>query len=390
MTDDLFILGENTVKEFTATDPFNPGNTVEGVICMSENSKFGNLIITKVNGIETRQFVWATPKIHYPFDNNNVWLIPTENVNNITAFEKLDGTNILAFKYIDDKGVECVSYKTRRMPFVGDDFLYMWKDVLKKHPDIPELVKKNDMSISFELYGKTNLHGIIYDIDLDAKVLFGRNKKGEILPPTALDCGSVGFPKIIKEWKATPEIEFQKEYNDMEKMLTDSFKPLEEKSEEEALGYGMEGAVWYVNWKAGNYTMFKCKGDQVREAHKKIFNGVTPGNVNQAIFKTLEYGLELTVDNVVDVLREDWSDSDIFKRIHTVESMIQSYLADKKIKTLVLDEYDAMNATNPEFNISTNKGLVMRHFAKKMDEWNLDKKKFASKVFNQLHIYRIN
>lgn len=391
MIEEPFVLGDNTVKKFSATDPFNLNNVLDGVICMAEKSKFGNLIITAVNGVETKQFVWATPKIHYPFDNNNAWLIPTNNVDNIVAFEKIDGTSILAFKYTDDKGKECISYKTRRMPFVGDDFLYMWKDVLKKHPDIPEIVKKNNMSMAFELYGKTNLHGIIYDIDLDAKVLFGRKNDGEIIPATEIDCGTVGFPKVIKNWVATQESEFQKEYNDMERMLTDSFKPLEEKTEEEAevLGYGMEGSVWYVNWKAGGYTMFKCKGDQVREAHQKIFTGISPGNVNQAIFKTLEYGLELTTDNVVETLREDWSDGDIFRRIHMVERMIQSYMADKKIKTLVLEEYDAIRATNPEFDITKNRGLVMRHFANKMGEWNLDKKKFASKVYGQLRIYRM-
>lgn len=390
MTEEPFVLGDNTVKKFSATDPFNSNNVLDGVICMAENSKFGNLIITAVNGVETRQFVWATPKIHYPFDNNNAWLIPTSHVDNIVAFEKIDGTNILAFTYKNENGDECVSYKTRRMPFVGDDFLYMWKDVLKKHPDIPEIVKKNNMNMAFELYGKTNLHGIIYDIDLDAKVLFGRKDDGEIIPATKIDCGTVGFPKIIKDWTAVADSEFQKDYNDMERMLTDSFKPLEEKTEEEAevLGYGMEGSVWYVNWKAGGYTMFKCKGDQVREAHQKIFNGISPGNVNQAIFKTLEYGLELTTDNVVETLREDWSDGDIFKRIHMVERMIQSYMADKKIKTLVLEEYDSVRAANPEFDITKNRGLVMRHFANKMGEWNLNKKKFASKVYGQLRIYR--
>jgi hypothetical protein len=119
----------------------------------------------------------------------------TNNENYFAEKCLVHNTNILAFKYIDDKGNECISYKTRRMPFVGDDFLYMWKDVLKKHPDIPEIVKKNNMSMAFELYGKTNLHGIIYDIDLDARVLLEERPMGRYFPPRRLIVVLWGFPK---------------------------------------------------------------------------------------------------------------------------------------------------------------------------------------------------
>ncbi len=109
----------NDYSEFTEIDPFNPQNEVFGYISRKSTEYYGALIITKVNGKELLpQLIMGTPKMHYPFDSREDG---TRNYHfpiakNIEIYEKLDGTNILAYFYSDGE-FRYLTYKTRLRPF---------------------------------------------------------------------------------------------------------------------------------------------------------------------------------------------------------------------------------------------------------------------------------
>jgi hypothetical protein len=393
-TDAPFTISEKNAKHFIATDPYN-GNVVEGILNMSPGNGFGNMIIEKVNGVECKQYIVATPKIHYPFDNNEYFVVDPLKTSRVIAYTKLDGTNILMFKYHDANGKEYISYKTRRMPFIGDDFKPMWDMCLSMYPEIPELRERNGMNISFELFGQMNKHGISYDVKIDTRVLFGRSDDGRIHPPCELDCGTVDSAALVSEWSG--ECDYRSEYAAQEKWLTDQFKLIDDDGNEIVTnepakydqGYsakGMEGTIWYVNWNNGNWTMFKCKSEQTKEKHFAVAAGISAMVVNQALFKVLEAGEELTVDAVKAMLREDeWSEADVERRTHMITRMIDAYVAEKKIRTLLYEEYDRMHAEDPSFDINTDKKKVMTYMAGRMYEWGLSRR-YASKIYSQLKL----
>ena len=82
-------------SRFGEKDPFND-NYVEGYICRGFGDTYGSLFITKVNGEKVPQVIYCTPKIHYPFDQQNNWHFP--KAKKILAYVKKDG---------------CFNYKTR-------------------------------------------------------------------------------------------------------------------------------------------------------------------------------------------------------------------------------------------------------------------------------------
>ena len=109
----------------------------------------------------------------------------------INVFEKLDGTNVLAYRYRDADGVFHATYKLRLWPVLRNGrfgrFLDMWKEMTAKHPAIAKVAEVNDCAVGFELYGARNAHLVLYDVPLACAVLFGVAPDGTVIPPTLLD-----------------------------------------------------------------------------------------------------------------------------------------------------------------------------------------------------------
>ena len=106
------------VSPFDVVDPFNPENTISGVICRVSDHRYGALVIGAVNGeaLPEPQIVYATPKLHYPFsqdpetgERRYSWPAVTQ----VLAYTKYDGTNILHYGYSDAHGNKFTTFKTR-------------------------------------------------------------------------------------------------------------------------------------------------------------------------------------------------------------------------------------------------------------------------------------
>lgn len=113
---------------FAETDPFN-GVEVRGFICFQQDHRYGALCIYYADGyLPSTQVVYGTPKLRYPFDKQGRFRFPI--AEKIEVYEKLDGTNILAFVCETANGEHKLSFKTRLCPFIRSgemgDFLEMW------------------------------------------------------------------------------------------------------------------------------------------------------------------------------------------------------------------------------------------------------------------------
>jgi hypothetical protein len=377
---------ESSGKSFTENDCWNNDNVLTGYICMKRGNKMGSLIITSVNGVECKQFVYATPKIHYPFDSHDIFEFPN-NPTRITVYEKLDGTNICAYRYIDDKGNVCVSYKTRMLPILTPAQANFYDKMLRLHSHYGAMIKNaiiaNDMNLSFEMYGAENKHGIVYQKYLDLALLFGRDDEGYIHAPYELNTPGLVTPIVVADWcDGHSARDYRGEYHKLEEHFTAQCKVQEDEAEFTATG--MEGGVFYV-YSVGHVgaNMYKCKGDAVKDEHFKIANGIPPSSVSQAIYKTVENGQQLTIENVSQTLSEDYPPQEVMKRAIQIRRMIDNYLMDINFRTTIFNVYEEMHKADETFNIDTNKARVMQFFASKMDEWGMSRK-FAGKVYTNI------
>jgi len=89
----IFNIKESELKEFCENDPFNEGNIIHGYLSIRATHVYGALCIFEVNGKPTEpQIIYGTPKLLYPFSNNDgdrIYRWP--RFKYISVFDKLDG-----------------------------------------------------------------------------------------------------------------------------------------------------------------------------------------------------------------------------------------------------------------------------------------------------------
>jgi hypothetical protein len=127
------------LSPFDSEDPFNEGIRLEGFLCQRPDHRYGALAILRVDGHPAPQRIFATPKLHYPFGKDGQFHFPPIHAAHL--YEKLDGTNVLAYRYQDVAGRRRLTYKLRLAPTLRNSkwgpFLDYWSELLARHPDLP-------------------------------------------------------------------------------------------------------------------------------------------------------------------------------------------------------------------------------------------------------------
>lgn len=353
---EAFDAKEENLRPFEETDPFS-GNLISGFLCNIGDHRYGALYIYAVNSIPVKnQIVWSTPRMGYPFDRNGVYRWPS--ADKINLYEKLDGTNIIGYKYVA-KNTGFITFKTRLTPVLRPsrwgDFLEMWKEILKEHPDIPGLVYTTGLNLSFELYGNMNKHTVIYDHKLDVALLFGI---GGILEPYIVDPEEIEcrIPKAKKYTEITNTSD-----------LTSYYKKAEGEAEavNEYTEFGIkgtEGYVWYLHSEAG-VKQLKCKPTSIKDIH---FSGSGLGkhSVRTTVINAYEHVDEVTYEVVKELLLEEFD-----------EVLID--IKDKLIRRTMIEVEEEMDFRNKVLGLYEEKDLdvlgdkvntmrtLSKHFEKK-------------------------
>ena len=353
------------LKPFEVDDPFE-GTRLAGFLSIKPDHRYGALAILEVDGRAAPQRVLATPKLHYPFDRQGTFRFPP--TKRIEIYEKLDGTNVLAYRYQDADGKPRLTYKLRLHPVLRNGkwgpFLDLWREILAAHPDIPSLVDKNGMSLSFELYGARNPHLMLYDVPLAGALLFGLDAHGRAHPPSGLEKGAVPVPRLFGtlEAGADPVAEYRRIREEMEKG--------NRKIEDEHLA-GTEGTVWYVTTAAGEIVLFKCKPESVEAFHWAT--GINKAAVLATCWNLLETQDILSYETLRPLLLEEYQEDDIERFRPNVDASIAEVNRALDFRRLVREEYEKTG-----LSFAADRAGVMRALSAKF------KREDMKKVFSAL------
>jgi len=355
-------------REFSETDPFNPKNTVEGYISRKSNEFYGALIITRINNHEVEpQLIMGTPKMHYPFnaraDGSRNYAFPS--AKGIEIYEKLDGTNILAFCYLD-KYYRYFSYKTRLRPFAGSgrfgNFYGMWMEVGQPYfPQIRELMNKHNCNLSFELYGARNPHLVLYPNPLDIALLFGVTNSGRIMSPTDLQLATrdkyvpqTDIP-LVKRFNVIGG-DYVWNYERVQKELQEALIEVEDEHY-----MGVEGTVWYLKSLDNLCIQLKCKPETIEAIHFAS-GGMSRNSIIATCWNAYENTDNPTVEFVKQLLLEEFKPNVIEASHYRIANCVEFVKGQMQFRQTVLDEYRKLGK-----NILLEKNEVMRELSKKFD-----------------------
>jgi len=365
------------LSEFCCQDTFNGNQTIEGWLCKVSDHRYGALVIWRVAGHETEpQVIWCTPKLHYPFGRTqdgttriyHPWL---KGEHEFVVYEKLDGTNVLAYWYQDHEGREFLTYKTRLTPVLQAnrflDAAALWRRAMvavgaKTGFNIEgtlwfERRSGFNYSYSFELYGYDNPLTVVYSVPIYAKLLFcvAQNNHAVELP-------RLGFGLSVEKQLAASG-NFVEVYEAWRQNVTSATKIREDGRIAGPDGKdGLEGYVFYC-LVDGVYRQMKCKSAQMESAHWA--NGAIPLDVITATaWNALESYADLTADYVREMLLEEFTKEQVAlsaTRIDTAISHVLERFTMKQKIAAVLKELGLQGGGD--------RGAVMRamsrHFEKR-------------------------
>ena len=308
------------LQPFAVADPFHDGLPLEGFLCQKTDHRYGAVVITHVGEAACPQLIHATPKLRYPFDRDGRFRFPP--IARAHVYEKLDGTNVLAYRYRDAAGAVRTTFKLRLHPVLRNGtfggFLDMWQELLERHP-----------------------------------VLFGVDPAtARLVAPFALDLGSVPAAPLVAELRAEedPVARFQK--------LRAELEARNVRISDEQLS-GTEGAVWCVTEPSGEVSLWKCKPESIEEIHWAT--GINKQAVLATCWNALETVDELSFDPVRPLLLEEYPPEDIDAFRPHIDDCIAAVRAELDFRARVLAAYEAIRAERLSF--PADKAAVMRLLA---------------------------
>jgi hypothetical protein len=343
------------LQPFAVADPFHDDLPLEGFLCHKTDHRYGTVVIARVAEQPCPQVIHATPKLRYPFDRDGRFRFPP--IARAHVYEKLDGTNVLAYRYRDAAGAVRTTFKLRLHPVLRNGtfggFLDLWRELLERHPEAAALPERNGCSISFELYGGRNPHLIAYEEPLAMAVLFGvEPATARLVAPFALDVGGVPAAPLVGELRAgeDPVARFQK--------LREELELRNVRVSDEQLA-GTEGAVWCVTEPSGEVSLWKCKPESIEEIHWAA--GINKQAVLATCWNVLETVDELSFDTVRPLLLEEYLPEDVDAFRPHVEACIAAVRAELAFRERVVEAYRAIQSQGLSF--SSDKAAVMRLLA---------------------------
>jgi hypothetical protein len=358
---EILEVNEKELKEFEVKDTFNNDNKIVGVLCRRSDYRYGSMVLFEVNEKEIKpQVVYGTPKLEYPFNKNGEFIWP--EIKEIEVWDKLDGTNILSYKYYDREGKEYLTYKTRLGPILSNtgygSFLSMWKEMLEEHEWISSIIKMNpDWNLSFELYGSRNPITVKYNSPLLVKLLFGVRRKDHVIrPPSQLNIIFVPLEYLPEFFSFN--IFNTSDLENVTKCYEFARSKMSMTNKDELL---TEGMVFYAQTGDPSWRMFKCKPEEIQKIHWAASGVIHKRAIRNTAINAFE-DVEPDLDYLKELLKEEYTEMMIYKskvRIDKIFKEVIKHMRDvKKINEVYII------AKEKGFDLTKNKNKTFRFLSK--------------------------
>ena len=357
-------------RPFIEVDPFNPPNRVAGHIQFIGGDEYGALSITHVNDRPAPQFIKVTPKAAYPFHKDGSWVL--HDAQEVSAFEKIDGTNICQYGYHDADGRPFTSFKLRTRPYISPHFLNLLERALEPYPGVRQRKLQPGEAAVYELFGYQNRLLIRYDAPIDLALLFGRNAQGELVAPNeaeylfaGLDCPvAERHPFVLSADLAGAYRERQQEISSRLVRLDDEYFQ------------GEEGEMLYVRFadgareQPGSFTrLIKLKPPEIEEIHWALDH--VPKEEAAAVARNVfEVSETPQLEDMVQLLAEEWSDEQIRRSLDTIERVLREAVERRAFQEEVLAVYAQLHG--PE-DFRQDRAGVMRSMSQRFSRSLMNK-----------------
>ena len=312
-------------RTILATDPYNPENEVLSEIHTYYPKGHSFVTFKEINGVPVDlPPIGGTPMIQHPLHPQGFNL-----ADGVAAFfyTKYDGVNVFAYQY-EFKGEKFRTYRSRFHPFFHSEthLKILWDAVLDKYPTINRAfdLMPRCKGFSFEMYGSDYPRLFQYDVEIDAKLLFAKGAKGEIIMPIDL-LNSSDIPKASYRGKSIECDDLGRRYfNWQDAMQKRLYKVSADKNPLRPRYEGDSGGIWYVKDKyQGNIHMVKCEPPELEDVPMPIAD--TPmsyASIRSALYKTNENFATADTDNIVMVLQETYTDSQIKASLDRISEIV--------------------------------------------------------------------
>ena len=357
-------------RPFIEIDPFNPDNRLEGHIQLHGGDEYGTLTIQRVNGKPAEQLIVVTPKTTYPFFKNSSWIL--EGVQHLEAYVKLDGTNICQFGYQDAEGNHFTSFKVRVRPFMAPFFISLMERIFHIYPNVKQKKMQPSECLIYELFGYDNPMLIRYEQPIELALLFARDSNGNIITLQTdhpifegIDCPRAQHRPI------TDITDIQTDYLRRQEELTNSLRRVTD-----AQFDGQEGEMLYATFPDGARTtpgsftrLIKLKAHQIEEIHWTSEH-VGRKELEATCRNIFELTDNPTEQDLIQLLTEDWSNSQIQNSINTLRKVLQEAIENRKFQERVMQ---AFHQTQGADTFQQHPGPVMRELSQQFNHKEMKK-----------------
>lgn len=314
MLDQILTITNTTAKYWQPFAVTSPGGIAfSGYLCRQESEKLGMLAITELAGQPRLEFVYAMPKIHYPYLKDRegrpqVMISVPQNIVDARFTKKLDGTAIIFYPLTDPKGnILEILPRTRLQPILAQsrwgDWNKLLNEVLPDRTPVEQAIRTQRVVLVFELWGYRNPHMITYETPLALTLHTAIRHKKPLNFRLLTDLAQRhGFTVIDTILTAKPDAAG----------LADAYRQLQAEMEtrNQAAGEGKfleEGAILVLST-AETAVYYKCKPPTIEEIHWAQGAGIGRTNIEHTLFKMLENGYDFLTGAVADLKSELESD----------------------------------------------------------------------------------
>lgn len=360
-------------QPFEATSP--GGIHFSGYLCRQESEKLGMLAMTEMDGHERLEFIYAMPKIHYPYqvDRHGVpqIVIPVpQSVNDARFTLKLDGTAIIFYPLTDvQENIVEILPRTRLQPMLKPSRWGDWNALLAETlPDrtpVERVVREQKVVLVFELWGYRNPHLVKYDTPLALTLHTAiRHKKPVSYRRLADVARRYGFDLVQSIEVTTPD----------PAGLAQAYRRWQERMEarNRAAGenvYVEEGAILLLST-AETATYYKCKPSSIEEIHWAAGQHISKEIVQQVLYKMLENGYDFVSGKAVDVhaeLAADFETPEIEIAAELIQRVFVEFTVDLQQREWLRQLVEA-SGLDPR-DLPNLMRYLSQHYAKKEMGW---------------------